>query len=61
MISTTTLVVIGLLARVIESISDWAGDKARENPGCVERFICETYKTGETMNGLPYIAMSLTK
>jgi len=47
-------------ARVIESISDWAGDKARENPGCVERFICETYKTGETMNGLPYIAMSLT-
>lgn len=47
-------------ARVIESISDWAGDKARENPGCVERFICETYKTGETMTGLPYLAMSLT-
>jgi len=47
-------------ARVIESISDWANDKARENPGCVERFVCETYKTGETMNGLPYLAMSLT-
>ena len=25
------------------------------------RFVCETYKTGETMNGLPYLAMSLTK
>ena len=24
--------------QVIESISDWANDKARENPGCVERF-----------------------
>jgi len=47
-------------ARVVESISDWANDKARENPGCVERFVCETYKTGETMNGLPYLAMSLT-
>jgi hypothetical protein len=47
-------------ARVIQSISDWAGDKAKENPGCVERFICETYKTGETMSGLPYLMMSLT-
>merc|ERR1711885_41043 len=25
-------------ARVIESISSWANDKAKENPGCVERF-----------------------
>jgi len=47
-------------ARVIQSISDWASDKAKENPGCVERFICETYKTGETMSGLPYLMMSLT-
>merc|ERR1712062_50498 len=47
-------------ARVIESISTWANDKAKENPGCVERFVCETYKTGETMTGLPYLAMSLT-
>lgn len=47
-------------ARVVESITDWASDKARENPGCVERFVCETYKTGETMQGLPYLAMSLT-
>ena len=48
-------------ARVIESISDWANDKARENPGCVERFVCETYRTGESLTGLPYLAMSLTK
>ena len=48
-------------ARVIESISSWANDKAKENPGCVERFVCETYKTGETMSGVPYLLMSLTK
>ena len=48
-------------ARVVESISSWANDKAKENPGCVERFVCETYKTGETMSGIPYLLMSLTK
>merc|ERR1712107_749372 len=36
------------------------GDKAKENPGCVERFVCEMYKTGETMSGIPYILMSIT-
>merc|ERR1712107_294495 len=35
-------------------------DKAKENPGCVERFVCEMYKTGETMSGIPYILMSIT-
>ena len=48
-------------ARLIESISTWANDKAKENPECVERFVCETYKTGETMSGVPYLLMSLTK
>merc|ERR1712051_201149 len=47
-------------ARVIESINTWANDKAKENPGCVERFVCETYRTGETLSGIPYLAMSLT-
>jgi len=47
-------------ARVVESITTWATDKAKENPGCVERFICETYRTGETLTGLPYLFMSLT-
>jgi len=47
-------------ARIIQSVSTWATDKVKENPGCVERFICETYKTGETMSGIPYLMMSLT-
>jgi len=47
-------------ARVVESISNWATDKAKENPGCVERFVCETYRTGETMSGIPYLVMALT-
>lgn len=47
-------------ARIIESVTTWATEKARENPGCVERFVCESYRTGETMNGIPYLLMSLT-
>jgi len=47
-------------ARIVESISSWVNDKAKENPGCVENFVCEMYKTGETMSGLPYLVMSLT-
>jgi len=46
--------------KVVDSIISWARDKAKENPGCVERFVCEMYKTGETMNGIPYILMSIT-
>merc|ERR1712115_113991 len=47
-------------ARIVESISSWVNDKAKENPGCVENFVCEMYKTGETMSGIPYLLMSLT-
>ena len=47
--------------KVVDSIISWARDKAKENPGCVERFVCEMYKTGETMNGIPYLLMSITK
>jgi len=47
-------------ARVIDSISSWANDKAKENPGCVERFVCETYRSAEGMSGIPYLFMSLT-
>merc|ERR1712029_1181153 len=46
--------------KVVDSIISWARDKAKENPGCVERFVCEMYKTGETMSGIPYILMSIT-
>jgi len=47
-------------SRIVSSISTWATDKAKENPGCVERFVCETYRTGETMSGIPYLLMALT-
>merc|ERR1712142_715129 len=41
---------VSLLSRIV----------GKENPGCVERFVCEMYKTGETMNGIPYLLMSIT-
>ena len=47
--------------KVVDSIVTWAKDKAKENPGCVERFVCEMYRTGETMEGLPYLLMQITK
>lgn len=51
----------GVQSRIVNSLSSWAMNKARENPGCVERFVCETYRTGETMEGVPYVFMQLTK
>eukprot|EP00096_Caligus_rogercresseyi_P014724 TRINITY_DN721_c0_g1_i1.p1 TRINITY_DN721_c0_g1~~TRINITY_DN721_c0_g1_i1.p1 ORF type:complete len:188 (-),score=42.49 TRINITY_DN721_c0_g1_i1:202-765(-) len=50
----------GTQARIIDSVNNWISDKAKSNPGCVERFVCETYRTGESMTGLPYLLMSLT-
>jgi len=50
----------GAQSRIAERVTDWVGDRAAENPGCVERFVCETYRTGETLNGVPYLLMSLT-
>jgi len=47
-------------ARVIESISSWATDKAKENPGCVERFVCESYRSAESLEGIPYVLLTLT-
>ena len=51
----------GVQSRIVTSLNDWILDKARTNPGCVERFVCETYRTGETLNGIPYLAMQMTK
>ena len=51
----------GAQSRIIERMNDWVVDRASENPGCVERFVCETYRTGETLSGIPYLMMSLTK
>lgn len=50
----------GVQSRIVSSLNNWIVDKARTNPGCVERFVCETYRTGETLNGIPYLAMSMT-
>merc|ERR1739844_847525 len=50
----------GAQSRIVERMSDWLVDRASENPGCVERFVCETYRTGETLNGVPYMMMTLT-
>lgn len=51
----------GMQSRILESLNNWVVDKAKANPGCVERFICETYRTGETLEGIPYFLVSLTK
>lgn len=50
----------GVQSRIVTSLNNWIVDKARTNPGCVERFVCETYRTGETLSGIPYLAMSMT-
>ena len=51
----------GVQSRIVTSLNDWIVDKARTNPGCVERFVCETYRTGETLSGIPYLAMQMSK
>jgi len=50
----------GVQARIVTSLNEWILEKARTNPGCVERFVCETYRTGESLSGLPYLGMQLT-
>jgi len=49
----------GAQARIVDGFNGWIVSKARNNPGCVERFVCETYRSGESLNGVPYVAMSL--
>jgi len=50
----------GAQSRIVTQVSDWLVGKATENPGCVERFVCETYRTGESLSGIPYGVMQLT-
>jgi len=47
-------------ARIIESVTAWTTEKAEKNPGCVARFVCESYRAGEGLDGVPYLLMSLT-
>ena len=48
-------------SRIVDRVNDFLKAGAEDNPGCVERFVCETYRTGETMEGIPYLLMQLTK
>ena len=50
----------GTQSRIMDTVNTWITDKAKSNPGCVERFVCESYRTAETMSGFSYIVMSLT-
>jgi len=49
----------GAQSRIVDGFNSWMVSKARNNPGCVERFVCETYRTGESLNGVPYVAASI--
>jgi hypothetical protein len=50
----------GTWSRILESIYKWFAERVKANPGCVERFVCETYRTGENMEGIPYLIMKVT-
>ena len=50
-----------LKARVLDSLSSWVNAKVKESPGCIERFVCEAFKTGETLEGLSYLLMAVSK
>ena len=50
-----------LRSRVLSSVSSWLEMKVSESPGCVERFVCESFKTGETLDGPSYVLMAVSK
>ncbi|TRY73704.1 hypothetical protein TCAL_00916 [Tigriopus californicus] len=50
----------GTQERIVQSVNNWVAQKAKTNPGCIERFICESYKSSESMSGIPYLAMSVS-
>ena len=42
-------------------LTAWLEEKVGESPGCVERFVCETYRTGQSLQGPAYYLMALSK
>merc|ERR1719445_955922 len=44
----------------MDSVYRWFEARVRANPGCVRRFVCETYRTGESMDGVAYLLMKVT-
>jgi hypothetical protein len=51
----------GTWDRMSEGVFKWAGDKIRSSPECVERFVCETYRTGENLEGVGYVLLKIAK
>jgi len=47
--------------RIVSSVNGWMTDKAKSNPGCIKRFVCEAHRTGETFTGLPYMLAQVSK
>ena len=45
----------------LESCCRWAENRVRSSPECVERFVCETYRTGENLEGVGYIFLKVAK
>ena len=50
-----------LETRVLESVDTWLVSRVSESPGCVERFVCESFKTGELLSGPSYALMAVSK
>merc|ERR1711963_942876 len=44
-----------LTARVFIGAEHWLTDKVEENPACVERILCESFKRTESTSGLAYL------
>merc|ERR1712038_1609186 len=49
----------GTWTRVTDGVFKWAENKVRSSPECVERFVCETYRTGENLDGVGYILLKV--
>jgi len=47
-------------SRIVDQVNGFLKTRAKKNPGCVERFVCEAYRTGETMEGIPYLLMQVS-
>ena len=52
---------MSLKARVIDSVSSWLERRVSQSPGCVERFVCESFSTGEMLSGPSYALMAVSK
>merc|ERR1712115_490433 len=50
-----------LTARVLLEAEHWLTDKVEENPACVERILCESFKRTESTSGLAYLLFTFVK